>query len=385
MSKNNFDKVIDAEETKDTREVFNAERVFPSVSILLPVNKKYPQFKDEEKKLKGLIKKAEERLRYDLSEKMASSISEKLEKTINTIDFTHLSESIAVFVSSTLQKVIHLSFPVEEKLIIGRTFELRDLLYAAKNSFHYIVLTISENKIGLYRGYNHHLEKEQNEDFPYGINDVGGKGHSREQTFTSFGSVKNVSDQKEHLEKQIEKYLRDVDAELSKVLKQTNVPVIIGGVEKEIAKFKLISKNKDSFLGFIEGNFDHSNAADILKKSEHIFQEKLMADQKKNLALLEEAVGKRTYASGVQDVWKTVMEKRGRLLVVEKDYRYAARLGKNKFTLVTTHFDEDDSREMKDVVDDIIEYTYFYGGDVAFVENGALADHSGIALITYYQ
>ncbi len=384
MSKNNIDKLIDTEETIDTGVLFHSEKIYPSISILLPVNKKYPQFKEEELKLKGLIKKAEEKLRFELSKKMADSITEKLHKTISTIDFTHLSESLAIFVSSSVQKVVHLSFPVEEKVIIGRSFEVRDLLFAAKNNFHFILLTISENRVGYYQGYDHHLEKVENKDFPFGINDVGGDSHSRVQNFNSFASSRDASDQNEFHDKQLLKYLRDIDSELTKIIKQAPVPVVICGVEKEISKFKNLTKNKDSILGYIEGNFDHLNETAILKTVEPLFAEKKLEDEKKTLALLDEAVGKRTFASGVQDVWKAVMEKRGRLLVVEKDYRYMARIGNNKFTLVTTGIDENDVNVSKDIVDDIMEYVFFYGGDVAFVSNGALADHSGIALITYY-
>jgi hypothetical protein len=71
-------------------------------------------------------------------------------------------------------------------------------------------------------------------------------------------------------------------------------------------------------------------------------------------------------------------------LLVEKDYRVTGKQGKDKYTLITQGVDSSNTKNMTDAVDDLIEYTFEYGGDVAFVENGTLSEHGGIALVTYY-
>lgn len=368
----------------DVFSLFKAKKQYPSVSFLLPVNKLYPKVREEEKKLKGMVKKAGEKLAKELSAKMALSLSEKLNKTLSTIDFSHLSQSLAVFVSPVIQKVVHLTFPVEERIIIGRTFQLRDLLFAAKHSFHYIILTLSEKKARLFFGYNYQLVEEQIEDLPLGKEDTGGKGHSRTQTFSSFTSSKHVTDLFRHQEKQTEKYLYDVDNILSGILKNVNNPLIICGERKETDKFRAITKNDPCIIGTIEGNFDQATEYEILTKIEPVFREKFKTDEENTLTLLEDAVSKRMCASGISEVWKAVVEKRGRLLLVERDYHCPGKIGINKFTLITIGVKENGSHIIPDAVDDIIEYVFLYGGDVVFVKNGALKEHQGIALITYY-
>lgn len=364
--------------------LLKAKKEYPSVSFLLPVNKQYPKVREEEKKLKAMVKKAEEKMEKELSAKMAASISEKLRKLTATLDFSHLSQSLAVFVSPVVQKVVHLTFPVEEKMIIGRTFELRDLLFAAKNSFHYIVLAISENKVRLFFGYNYSLAEVQQDDFPNGIIDTGGKGSSRTQSFSSFASSKHVSDLFDHREKQVEKYLYDIDNILSKILKEKKIPLVICGDRKVADKFRAISKNSSRIIGNADGNFDQTSEHNILAKIEPLLRGKLKTSVENTMALLEDAVSKRMCASGITEVWKAVMEKRGRLLVVEKDYRCPGKIGNNKFTLITTDLKENGSHLIPDAVDDIIEFVLLYGGEVVFVENGALPLHQRIALITYY-
>jgi hypothetical protein len=373
-----------SEKTSGTKTVFQPGKVHPSVSILLPVNKKYPHFKQAEQKLKSLIKEAEMIIRDEVSEEMAAPLITKLQETALSIDFTHLSESLAIYVSSEFQRVIHLPIAVDEKMVVGRTFELRDLFYAAKTNFHYYFLTISENKVTVFLGYGNQLQDQHYDKMPFGMNDVPGEGYSRAQSFSSNSTSKNVSDENSHRENLMEKYLRDIDNELTGLLKQTKIPVIIGGVQKEIAGFNALTKNKEAIIGTIEGNFDYLNEKEIYNKIESILQAKLKNDEKNSLILLDEAISSKTFASGVHDVWRAVMEKRGRLLLVEKDYRVSGKQGKDKFTLITHNVDTTNTKNIADVVDDIIEYTFECGGDVAFVENGALSEHGGIALVTYY-
>lgn len=374
---------VNTEIPPDTLSLLKAKKEFPTVSILLPVNKQYPKIREEERKIKAMVAKAEDKLRKELSAKMAASIIQKLHKTVSTVDFSHLSQSLALFVSPAVQKVIHLNFPVEEKLIIGRTFELRDLLFAAKNMFYYWVLALSEKKARLFSGYNYSLAEEEI-DMPYGMDDTGGKGHSRVVTFSSASSQKNVSDVFEFREKKIEKYILDLDKILNETFKKGYAPIILCGERKLTDKFSAISKNEDSIIGNIEGNFDLATEYEISQKIEPLLRGKLKKDAEKTMALLEDAVSKKTCASGIKDVWKTVMEKRGRLLIVEKDYHCPGKIGNNKYTLITQDLEEDGSHIFPDAVDDIIELTLTYGGDVVFVNNGALQEHQRIAMITYY-
>jgi hypothetical protein len=374
-------KVKGSEGSKTT---FLQGKLHPSVSILLPVNKKYPQFKDSQQKLKSFVKEAEMILKDEVTEGMAEPVITKLRETMLSIDFTHLSESLAIYVSYEFQRVIHLSVPVEEKMIVGRSFELRDLFYAAKQSFHYYFLTISENKVRLFLGYGNDIHEQHYDKMPFGMHDVAGVGYSRDQMFSSDSTSKNVSDTNAHRENLMEKYLRDIDNELSGLLKLTKIPVIIGGVEKEISGFKAITKNNNSIIGTVGGNFDYMIEKEVYNKVEPILNEKLKNDEKKNLTILDEAISNKTYASGIHAVWRAVLEKRGRLLLVEKDYRIAGKPSTDKYILITNEIDSTNTKNIADVVDDLIEYTFEYGGDVAFVENGALSEHGGIALVTYY-
>ena len=86
----------------------------------------------------------------------------------------------------------------------------------------------------------------------------------------------------------------------------------------------------------------------------------------------------------MQEVWKQASAKKGRLLVVEKNYMYPARQGKNKDSIHPMDDSPTNEFYIKDAVDDVIEKVLANGGDVEFVNEGVLDAYSRIALVLYY-
>lgn len=360
------------------------KKAFPSVSIIIPVHKKYPHFKQDEEKMKSLLKETETILLKDFPSKKAKTLIADMRKLAREIDYKHLSDGLGLYISPYREKIFHFSFPVKEKVIIDKTFEVRDLLLEAKNNISYAVLTISEKKVRVLYGTNHTLTEGKIDEMPYNINDVGGKGSSRESSFTSFSSSKNVSDNKENTEKKTEKFLKEIDRVISsdKILK--NSDLIICAPVRIIGHFKNITKNNSRILNYLPGNFDKLNHKKIQTKISGILEQKQIEVQKNALIKLEDAVGKKKSASGLHDVWKSAHTKKGRLLLVEKDFSSPARTGRKKSSLITDNLDKQDINYISDAVDDVIELVIKYGGDVVFMENGSLDEHGRIALINYY-
>ena len=88
---------------------------------------------------------------------------------------------------------------------------------------------------------------------------------------------------------------------------------------------------------------------------------------------------------GIANVWTAAQERKGGLLVVEKDYACKAKIGSDKYDLILDDLDIDEPYvTLKDAVDDIIELVVKSRGDIVFVNNGKLEEFNKIALITYY-
>jgi len=360
------------------------KKAFPSVSIVMPINKQNPHFRDDEKKMKSLLKQTEETLLKDFPSKNTKVLIDDMYNLAEKIDYRNLSDGLGLYISPYKENVFHFPFPVKEKVIIDRSFEMRDLILALKNNFTYAIIAISEKNVRVLKGFNHTLTEEKNDEMPFNMDDVGGKGHSRTGSFTSFSSTKNVTDQKAYGENKMENYLMEIDRIISADKTLQNIPIAILAPTRIIGHFKSITKNEKHILGYVQGNFDRSNEKELYAKVSKLIENNLLEVQNSSLKKLETALNQKKAVSGIRDVWKAAYNKSGRLLLVEKDFSCPAKTVGKDGELVLDYLDKKDIHYMQDAVDDVIELVMKFGGDVVFIENDKLVNHSRIALITYF-
>lgn len=106
--------------------------------------------------------------------------------------------------------------------------------------------------------------------------------------------------------------------------------------------------------------------------------------QNRLLQQLDEAAGEKRLACGMKAVWREAMNLKGRLLVVEKDFMYAAEHGASVEVIYKAEAPYNTFSCIKDAVDDVIEKVLANGGDVAFADKDVLKNYQHIALIQYY-
>lgn len=99
---------------------------------------------------------------------------------------------------------------------------------------------------------------------------------------------------------------------------------------------------------------------------------------------MQEAVGANTFSAGITEVWRSAAEAKGRLLLVEKDYKQSARFGDDSYTILIDEEIENSRSKIADAVDDVIEMVLLNHGDVVFVENDKLIPFNRIALVNRY-
>ncbi len=355
--------------------VLNAPKISPSVSLIIPTDKSYPQYRIDEGKLKSLLKRVEKELLEEFSESRTMSIIKKLEKLIASIDHKHLSKALAIFVSPEKEKLFYLPFPVEEKLIIDSSFEVRDLLYSTKNSVDYLLFVIVNHQAKVYHGYNNTLVEIKLKDMPPSIESVKRDYPTKVANFSDPHAIEEIN---------LERYLREIDNSLSGILKEINTSVIICGVKKTLGHFKKLTKNSKKIIDYVAGSYSNSSKEEIYHAIEPAILNWREREQQKTLDMLAEAINKKEYVYGIDNVWRAAMEKTGRLLIVEKDFLRAAKIGKDEYTLVTDGFEKKEPKVLQDIIDDVIELVLKNDGDVAFVDNGKLEAYKRIAMVTRY-
>ncbi len=355
-------------------EILETPKYHPCVSLIMPFEPKMGLKRELDYKLKTSVAKVERELYMTYPPEKTSPLLKKLDNVLNNLNYYTHKKSIAIFVSPLIEKVYYLDMPVEEKIIIDDSFEIRDLIYSKKQIHKYLLAVLSSKWTKIYVGNSASFVKVTS-NVPDNINaykkDINEK-------------VANFSDEKKLKELLLDKFLMHTDNGLTLLLRAYKLPLFVMGTAKTIGHYKSITHNSKHIIDYIHGNFEEKTEAELQEIMEPFVADWKKVIQVKLLKQLDDAMSSKKIAIGVQDVWKSATQKRGKLLVVEKNYIYPAEQSATPEVIFKKDFNLKNAFYIKDAVDDIIEKVLASGGDVEFVDEGILKDFQKIALIEYF-
>jgi hypothetical protein len=267
--------------------------------------------------------------------------------------------------------------PPEPRAVIDETFATRDLVFAMNRSPRYWVLALSEQPTRLYEGVRETLLEVRGGGFPM---THGGPGGS-----TALPKGINVSRFEDEHHQQ---FFRRVDEALAAYTKADPLPICVVGVERWLSHYQSVT-SQSGIVATLKGNHDQTPAHELGQLVWPVVAEALSSKRAQALQTLATAVGAQRTASGLGEVWRRAEEGRAELLLVEENYHQAGRLDPASGQLHLTDDVGDgaagsDGAGMADAVDEVIEAVLAKGGEVVFVDDGALAQHQRVASTLRY-
>jgi Bacterial archaeo-eukaryotic release factor family 3 len=359
--------------TPELRELIEAVHYRPAVSIIMPFEPKMSLKTELMHALKFAADKVELELQENYPDEMSTLVMQKLKAIYKNLNFNTHKKSIAIFVSPVFEKVLYLDIAVEEKIIVDESFEIRDLVYSKKQLHKYLVLLLSSNESRIYLG--------NSETF---VRIVSNTSKSVAMENDAPERVANFSDVTDHKEILMNKFLQHIDNGLDIILNAYHLPLFVLGVDRILGHFKKLTKHTSAVIEYVHGNYEEATTDELKKILQPYITDWQKVKQKDLLNQLEEAAGKNKLAVGMREVWREAMNQKGRLLVVEKNYMYAAQHGGSEEVIYKTIEPYNKFSYIKDAVDDVMEKVLENGGDVEFVDEGVLKDYKHIALVQYY-
>jgi len=360
--------------SEEEQEIVGAVNYQPEVSIILPFDAAISLQAEAGHQLKIAVDKVESELLGNYPPGKAMPAIKKLRDLVGALHFDTSKKGVAIFVSPIVEKVFYLDFPVNEKIITGETFEIRDLLYCKKQLIQYLVLLLSgeSSKMYLDNGSTFLLLKSG----------VPQNSHAYERDMPERSG--NFSDPEKHKEILLDNFLHHCDQGLTVLLKSYPFPVFVMGAEKALGRFKKITRNTKSLVESIPGNYLEASESELRKVLKPYLKDWRGIREKAVLLQIEKALGEKQLESGIKKVWEAATHKNCRLLLVEEDFVYAAHQGAHPDDIYKEDLSLSRPFYIKDAVDVVIEKVLAAGGDVEFVSSGALKEYGRIALIRYY-
>lgn len=360
--------------TPEIREVMETVHYWPSVSIIMPFEPKMNLKTELSHSLKIAADKVEKELQQNYPDEMGTLVMQKLRSLIKSLNFNTHKKSIALYVSPVFEKVLYLDIAVEEKIIVDESFEIRDLVYSKKQLHKYLVLLLSSKESRIYLGNSTTFVRIVS-NTPESVYSFINDAPERVSNFTDIPARKEIV---------LDKFLHQMDNALDIILHAYPLPLFVLGTKKVVGHFKQLTKHAGSVIEYIHGNYEEAAPQELKEVLEPHISDWKKVKQKDLVNQLEDAAGKMKLAAGMKEVWREAMNHKGKLLVVEKNYMYAAQHGSSETSIYKAVEPYNKFSYIKDAVDDVMEKVLEGGGDVEFVDKDILKDYHHIALIQFY-
>ncbi|MBN9350086.1 MAG: hypothetical protein J0H55_05310 [Chitinophagaceae bacterium] len=283
---------------------------FPSVSLFMNFNPMMVPKSQLKKRLEDKMKKAEEELRIKFPGEMSELVLIKLRNIIASIDYTGNKKGLAVFVSPVFEEVYYLNMPMEDKTMVGNTFQIRDIVNYKATAQEFYVLLLKENESILFFDNGHSRIRIKSE------------SHLNENTFFHAGlkSVFNDSIITGEMESVEKDYLSNVDQMLSQRLMSSPLPLFVMGSPEMVSEFRDKTIHNSAIVQYVLEVKNNPKYGDLIKTLGPLPGDWKLIREKYVRNRVKEAAKNKQLIRSVINVWNHVMEGNRGLLLIERDY-----------------------------------------------------------------
>lgn len=340
------------------------------ITIILNTHRTRPDNEKDPIVLKNLIKDAETRLFNDYDKRLAKDMMGRINSLADSIDHNQNLESLVLFVNEDVSEFIRLPVEVEDRVVIDETFATRALVRALNQQKAYYVLVLSRDQTRLIEAFNDKVVHELGNPFPI-VNDT---------LYSTDRLELSMAQGQDHL---IEEFFNRVDKEVNQIWYEKPLPILVCTEERNFHHYLKIADRKDSISGHLNKNRMHEKDHAIVREAWPVMQQKQIQKNAAKLGELKTALGSGMFLSDFLDIWKAILEGRGKTLFVQEGLFQPARMNGNEIEIVSAE-DSDKKGVVDDIIDEMIENNMRHGGDTVFLSEDELEDFQGLALVTRY-
>lgn len=342
----------------------------PVVTITAPFDRRRPNNEADRIRLRNLLAEAHSEVTARYDRDVATAVLGRLDAAAADFDPRQGAYGIVVIATPDMAESHLLPFPVREAVAVASTPATRFLVQGLRRSPRYRLLVLSDRATRLFEGMRDDLHEVEHHGFPMAADVVPRDLRSVAGRFAR----EPAGDDKE----QWRAFYREVDQALIEVGRDDPLPILLAGVERSVAMFEDVANSTRLVIGHINGAQEDATAHGLGEKAWPILRDHLKARRREVIAELAETVHTEKAVTGIDEVWPLIRQGRGRLLVVEEDYRAEP---SREVDGELVRVDGAGPDVMDDPVDELIEHLMRAGGSVEFVATDALEDHGRIGLL----
>lgn len=282
-----------------------------------------------------------------------------------------MQNSLAVFRSR--ETFFHISLPVQmnEFSTVSDRFHLLPLLELFNMPHEFFLLRLSLNGNTLYRANTEEISIVPTEGiFPENMHDSTGVDNENTslqfrggQTMEGLGLYGGVGRGKDLKDREMRKYMQDIDTGLANITGNDSLPLVVASVEHVFSLFKNITTYKNLYPVCISGNYDHAKDHVLHEKALELLKPCFEEERNKSKQMYRESAGK--VISATNEVIRSAYEGKVDTLFVARESHLWGTFDEQ--TGVLRRHEEKQPMD-KCLIDQAARQTFLKGGKV-FLEN----------------
>lgn len=356
---------------KETLERLSQIKAPVCVSLVLNTHKTRPENAKDSIHLKNLISEANTRLKQEFNDDIAKRYTEKLNEMAEHIDHNHNDLGLMMFVNDEVAEYLRIPMQVHDRVVIDETFATRPIVRALQKHSDYYVLALSKGKARFFQFSGDEAVKEFKENgFPHNDNAL-------------LSTIKSEGGNATKVSRLTREFFNNIDKKVNEIRNLNPLPVVVYAEKTNFHQYLNEADYPNTILGHIVlQNFDEK-PGNLAKEIGPQIERLTIESNRERIEELEQALGAGKTLSDLNDIWRAVREGRGNTIFVEEGYIQPVRDEDGMLTPIETA-DISHSSDIDDIVDEMIEHTLKFGGDVVFIEKGGLEKFNQLALVTRY-
>nr|BFD86404.1 hypothetical protein StreXyl84_58050 [Streptomyces sp. Xyl84] len=350
-------------------------RSYPAVSVLTPTHRREPDNAQDRLRLRNAVAEAKKQLETDpaVTRERRTDVERQLDQALSEVDLTYAEDGLLIFAAPGEHQVWSLGRSVPERVVLSDTFLTRNLVSANAAERPFWVLSVSADRMTLWSGGGGRIAEDRTGGFPR-IRDLDENFDAERQE--RIGDAPST-----FRDERTRQFLRETDTAMGAVLREHPRPLYVTGEPGALAVLDECGGVARDAVHVPHGGLAHGTPEAVRRALRPVLEAQAREDTEAVARELEAARGRKAFAAGVDELWRSAREGRIRLLAVEENYRVTVRDDAGDH-LVPAEGGDLDARE--DIVDEIVEQCLETGAQVRFVPDGTLGDEQGIAAVLRY-
>lgn len=308
----------------------------PCITILQPLLPAANESKQNKARIKAAVQNAQRILgEKNIGGKPAHELLDPLFNLTDEVDFSGSYQGVAIFRSPGIIKYFLVSGKLPESVTVADHFLVRPLLPVVDAERTFYVLALSQKHIRLLRCANHSaavevplpdsvpktLHEDMQSEKPDHVQD------NRSTGGPSTGAMKGVTfstnTDRETKDEYLLHFYQHVDRGIRELLKDTKAPLVLAGVDYEVAIYKKINSYPRLAEDAVQGAPDGLKGGELHKRALEAVQSYFESDLKKALTLFEEQMGGDRATKTVKDIVRGAYEGRVLYLLIAENAEYS--------------------------------------------------------------